>query len=187
MIEESCWIILLKSVNSQYRSETILKQISLQVFLNYCSKILVVGFVVISQGFLSGFSKSRSSDLKAFCKKMCFKKISEFKGKHLCQCLLLKLCNVWKKRLWHRSFYVNFTKFKCFVEAVLRTSTKVCFWNRVTFQTTSSLFLKESVVFNCLNIKNNKTWSFLIHPPLISFRIMLSRHISISTLFKKIK
>ena len=35
------------------------------------------------------------------------------------------------------------------------------------FQATSSLFLKESVVFNFLNIKN-KTWYFLIHPPLIS-------------------
>ena len=86
--------MLPKKVNSQYRSETKLKKISLQVFLNYCSNILMVGFALISQGFLSGFSRSRSSDLKAFLKKMCFKKVSEFKGKHLRQNLLLKLKNV---------------------------------------------------------------------------------------------
>ena len=37
-------IILPKKVNSQYTSETLLKQISLHVFLNYCTNILVVGF-----------------------------------------------------------------------------------------------------------------------------------------------
>ena len=44
-------IILPKKVNSEYTSETLLKQISLQVFLNYCTIILVVGF----EYFLSDF------------------------------------------------------------------------------------------------------------------------------------
>ena len=43
------------------------------------------------------------------------------------------------------------------------------------FQATSSPFLKEAVAFNCLSIKNNKTWYFLIHPPLISFKMMLTK------------
>ena len=60
-----CWIILAKKVKSWSRSETLLKQISLQLFLNYCGNILVIGFVY----FLSDFSRSRSSDLKVFCKK----------------------------------------------------------------------------------------------------------------------
>ena len=68
--------ILSKKVNSRYRSETLLKQISLQVPLNYCINILVVGFVY----FLNDFSRRRSSDLKAFCKKrFVFKKIQNSK------------------------------------------------------------------------------------------------------------
>ena len=45
------------------------------------------------------------------------------------------------------------------------------------FQAVSSPFLKEAVVFNCLSIKNNKTWYFVIHLPLISFKIMLTKYI----------
>ena len=132
-------------VNSQYRSETLRKQISLQVFLNYCSNILVVGLVVISQGFLSDFSRSRSSDLKVFCKKIVFKKFQNSKKKQLCQSLLLKLLNILKKRLWNRSFSVNFTKFlrnilqKLFWEALQRFASEIA-----KCQATSSLFLKES-------------------------------------------
>ena len=88
-------------------SETLLKQISLCVFLNYCTNILVVGFVY----FLSDFSRSRSSDLKAFRKKNLFLKNVRIQKKKSCASLLLKLQNVLKKRLWHRSFSVNFTKF----------------------------------------------------------------------------
>ena len=45
------------------------------------------------------------------------------------------------------------------------------------FQATSSPIVKEAVVFNCLSTKNNKTWHFLIHPPLISFKMVLTKHI----------
>ena len=98
-----------------------------------------------------------------------------------------KVAECFKKETLTHVFLCKFHKIfkKCFVEAVLRTSTKVYFWNRATFQATSSPFLKESVVFNCLNIKNNKTWHFLIQPPLISFTMMLVRHISITNLLKK--
>ena len=175
MSEKSCWIILPKKVNSRYRSETLLKQISLQVFLNYCSNILVVGFVY----FLSDFSRSRSSDLKAFCKKNVFLKKSEFNGKHLCQSFLLKLQNALKKRLWCMCFSVNFTKvlrnflYKLsFVEHLQRFGSEIA-----KFQAVSSPFLKEAVIFNCLSIKNNKTWYFVIYLPLISFKIMLTKYI----------
>ena len=143
-----------KKVNSHCWSETLLEQFSLQVFLNYCTSLLVVGFVY----FLSGFSRCRSSDLKPFWRK-CFLKTSEFKGNRLCQSLLLKLQNSLKKRLWHRSLSVNFIKFLrnvlqklCFVELLQRFASEIA-----KFQDTSSPFLKEPVAFNCLSIKNHKT------------------------------
>ena len=97
----------------------------------------------------------------------------------MCQSLLLKLENVLKKRLRHRSFSVNFTKFLrnvlqklCFVEPLQRFASEIA-----KFQATPLLFIKESVVSNCLSIKNNKTWYFLIHLPLIFLKIILPRHI----------
>ena len=150
------------------------------MFLNYCTNILVVGFVY----FLSDFSRSRSSDLKAFCKKNILKRFQN--SKHLCQSLLLKLQNVLKNRFWHRSFFVNFTKFLrnvlqelCFVQLLQRFAPEIA-----KSQATSSLFIKESVVFNCLSIKSNKTWYFLFHLPLIYFKI-LPKHIFDYTLFQK--
>ena len=111
--------------------------------------------------------------------KKLFLKISEFKGKYLCQSLLLKLQNILKKRLWHRSFSVNFTKLLrnvleklCFVKPLQRFASEIA-----KLKATSSLFLKEAVLFNYLSIKSNKTWYFLIHPPLISFKMMLAKHI----------
>ena len=127
MSEKSCWIILPKKVNSRYRSETLLKQISLQVFLNYCSNILVVGFVY----FLSDFSRSRSSDLKAFCKKK-FLKDFRIQRKTLVPESSFKVAECFKKETLAQVFLCKFHKIfkKCFVEAMFcRTSTKVCFWN----------------------------------------------------------
>ena len=54
MSEKSFSIILPEKVNSQYSSETLLKQISLHMFLNYCTNILVVGFV-----YFEGFFKEQ--------------------------------------------------------------------------------------------------------------------------------
>ena len=47
----------------------------------------------------------RSSPEEVFCKKDVLRNFTKFPGKHLCQSLFLK------KRLWHRCFPVNFTKF----------------------------------------------------------------------------
>ena len=128
MSEKSCWIILSEKVNSRYRSETLLKQISWQVFLNYCINILVVGLVY----FLSHFSRSRSSELKAFCKKSLFLKNFRIQRKTLVPESSFKVAECFKKETLTQVFLFKFHNFfrKCFVEAMFcRTSTKVCFWN----------------------------------------------------------
>ena len=68
--------------------------------------------------------------------------------------------------IFHKTF-----KNSCFVEPIQRFASEIA-----KFQVNSSAFIKESVVFNCLTIKN-KAWYFLIHPPLISFKIMLTKQI----------
>ena len=126
MSEKSCWIILFEKVNSRYMSETLLKQISLQVFLNYCINILVVGLVY----FLSDFSRSRSSNLKAFCKKSLFFKNSKIQRKTLVPESSFEVAECFKKKTLTQALPCKFYTFfrKCFVEAMFcRTSTKVCF------------------------------------------------------------
>ena len=130
MSEKSCWIILPKKVNSWYRSETLLKQISLHMFLNYCTNILVVGFVY----FLSNLSRSISSELKTFCKtnKKMFLKDFRIQRKTLVPESSFKVAECFKKETLAQVFLCKFHKTfkKCFVEAMFcRTSTKVCFWN----------------------------------------------------------
>ena len=53
------------------------------------------------------FSSSRSTRPEVFCKKGVLRIFTKFTGKHLCQGPATLL----KKRLWHRSFPVNFAKF----------------------------------------------------------------------------
>ena len=58
--------------------------------------------------------KKRSSRPKMFCKKGVFRNFAKFTGKHLCQSLFLNKVaglSLFKKRLWHRCFLVNFAKF----------------------------------------------------------------------------
>ena len=147
------------------------------MFLNYCRNILVVGFVY----FLTDFPRSRSSDLKAFYKKKMFLKKFRIQRKTLAPESSFKVAECFFKKtlaqVW--SFSVNFAKFLrnvlqklCFVELLQRFASEIA-----KFQATLSLFLKEAVVFNCLSIKNNKTWYFLFHLPLISFKMMLTKHI----------
>ena len=59
----------------------------------------------------------RSSRPELFCKKGVLKDFTKFTGKHLCQSLFfnkvagLRPATLFKKRLWHRCFPVNFAKF----------------------------------------------------------------------------
>ena len=121
--------MLPKNVNSRQRSETLLKQISLHVFLNYCTNILVVVFVY----FLSDFSRSISSDLKPFCKKKkMFLKDFRIQRKTLVPESSFKVAECFKKETLAQVFLCKFHKTfkKCFVEAMFcRTSTKICFCN----------------------------------------------------------
>ena len=122
-MSEKYYLILSKKVNSRYRSETLLKEISLHVFLNYCTNILVVGFAY----FLSDFSRSRSSDLKASCKKM-FLKDFRIQRKTLVPETSFKVGECFKEETLAQVFLCKFHKIfkKCFVEAICcRTSTKV--------------------------------------------------------------
>ena len=59
----------------------------------------------------------RSSRPDVFCKNGILRNFTKFTGKHLCQGLFfdkvagLRPATLLKKRLWHRSFAVNFVKF----------------------------------------------------------------------------
>ena len=124
----NCWMILPKKVNSQYKSETLLKQISFQVFLNYCRNILVVGFVY----FLGDFSRNKSSNLRAFWKKKLFLKNFRIERKTLVPESSFKVAECFKIETQAQVFLYKFHLIfkKCFVEAMFRrTCTKVCFWN----------------------------------------------------------
>ena len=59
-------------------------------------------------GFYSvtNISKDRSSHSGAFFKKGILRNFAKFTAKHLCQ----RPVNLFKKRLWHRCFPVNFAK-----------------------------------------------------------------------------
>ena len=58
---------------------------------------------------MKSFVGFRSSRPEVFCKKGVLRNFAKFTGKHLRQSLLLN--EVFKKRLWHRCFPVNFAKF----------------------------------------------------------------------------
>ena len=62
---------------------------------------------VISKFVTTGLSSSRSSRSDVFCKKGVIKNVAKFTAKNLCQ----RPATLLKKRLWHRCFPVNFTKF----------------------------------------------------------------------------
>ena len=53
----------------------------------------------------------RSSRPEVFCKKGVLRNFPKFTGKHLCQSLFNKVAGLFKIRLWHRCFPVNFVKF----------------------------------------------------------------------------
>ena len=73
----------------------------------------------------------RSSRPEVLCKKGVLRNFTKFTGKHLCQSLFfskvagLRPATLFKKRLWHRCFPVNFPKFlrtPFFTESVWTTA-----------------------------------------------------------------
>ena len=114
--------------------------------------------MTISKGiFLTNYT-SRSSRPEEFCEKGVLRNFTKITGKHLCQSLfLIKLqalglrpATLFKKRLWHRCFPVNFAKF-------LRTSFS---------QNTSRRLLLVSVYFKgwsswALENEENKPFEIL--------------------------
>ena len=152
-----------KKVNFRYRFKTLLKQTSLQVFLNYCTNILVAA-LYISWVIFKG---AESATQRRFVKKVFLKNLRIWR-KALVTEPYFKVAGCFEMRLRHRFFSVNFSKFK--KRAMFRrTSTNVCFWNSYIPDHLRSPFLKRSVFFDCLNIKNKKTWYFLIRPPATNF------------------
>ena len=76
----------------------------------------------------------RSSRLEAFYRKGVLRNFAKFTGKHLCQSLFFnkaaspRLVTLLKKRLWHRSFPVNFAEF--LRTSFLQNTSGGCFSNR---------------------------------------------------------
>ena len=74
----------------------------------------------------------RSSRPEVFCKKNVLRNLTKFTRKHLCQSFSfqrIKPATLFKKRLWHRCFPVNFAKLPqntsggCFCN-------EICLWDR---------------------------------------------------------
>ena len=128
---------------------------------------------------LSNFSRSRSSHLKAFFKKVFFKNF-RIQGKILAPESSFKVAGCFKKRLWHRSFFVSFANFLT-IARYCRTSTKLWCWN-VKFQATSS----ERNRSPFLDIKNKKTQHFLTftHTPNF-YKMTRTKNIFVTALFQK--
>ena len=76
----------------------------------------------------------RSGGPEVFYKIGALKNFAKFTGKHLCQSLFfykvpdVRPATLLKKRLWHRSFLVNFAKF--LRTPFLRAPPDNCFWKR---------------------------------------------------------
>ena len=75
-----------------------------------------------------------SSHRRCSIKKGVLRNFAKFTGKHLCQSLFLIF--LWKKRLWHRCFPVNFAKFlrKAFFTEHFRWLLLIlpwCLWKKI--------------------------------------------------------
>ena len=74
-------------------------------------------YFTFSRGIFRTLPNVRSSRLEMFCRKGVLRNFAKFTRKRLCQSLFfrkvtgLRPATLLKKRLWHRSFPVNFTKF----------------------------------------------------------------------------
>ena len=87
-------------------------------------------------------TKFRSSHQRCSIKKGVLKNFAKFTGKQLCQGLFFNkvaACNVFKKRLWHRYFPVNFAKFLEYL--FYRTPLDDCFYK-------CKLFIFTFLIFN---------------------------------------
>ena len=70
------------------------------------AKNFIIYFFAMSSLSLS-VSQSRSGRPEVFCEKSVLRNIAKLTGKHLCP----RLATLFKKKLWHRCFPVNFVKF----------------------------------------------------------------------------
>ena len=119
-----------KSSNVKKNSVGISMSSQMQFLLSYYLKtcmlqkdrfLLLRNFELLGLKFLlfrkdDAVVRSRSSHPEVFCKNDVLRNFSKFKGKCLCKSLFFKSC--WpqspillKKKLWHKSFPMNFAKF----------------------------------------------------------------------------
>ena len=74
-------------------------------------------WIVQSRGTLTKLGALRSSHWRCSVRKVVLRNFANFTGKHLCQSLFfnkiadLRPATLFRKRLWHRCFPVNFVKF----------------------------------------------------------------------------
>ena len=84
-----------------------------------------------------------------FCKKEVLRNFAKFAGKHLCQSLFFnKVGTLFKKRLWHRCFPVNFGKFlrtPYFTEHLQTTASKCS--NHLRNRKMASFFFNSNYLF----------------------------------------
>ena len=90
-------------------------QVGEETSLRFCQNCLAN--TTIFYIMILGSRLFRSSFPEVFCKKGVLKSFANFTGKHLCQSLFLnkvaglRPTTLLTKRLWHRCFPVNFSKF----------------------------------------------------------------------------
>ena len=81
------------------------------------AKEFEVFWIVQSRGTLTKLGALRSSHRRCSVRKVVLRNFANFTGKHLCQSLFfnkiadLRPATLFRKRLWHRCFPVNFVKF----------------------------------------------------------------------------
>ena len=109
--------------------------------------------------------KRQNQQPEVFCKKFVFINFAKFTGKHLCQGLFfnkapdLRPIVLLKKRLWHRRFPVNFTKF-------LRTPFLQCTsWRLLLTRTWHNNNIQLGSVYNYVSSRLTAIWPLTWNPP----------------------
>ena len=122
-------------------------------FFTRDSQVIVsIRFTIKSCSLFLQLQNVRGSHLEVFCKKGALKNFAKFTGKHLFQSLFfftkvadLRPATLFKKRLWHRCFPVNFEKFLRTL-FFYTTPPGNCFWNIETFGDSTGIYLIYNVI-----------------------------------------